>query len=257
MAGAVEVKFASEPTGPVAPAPEAPSRPEGVPEKFWNAEKGEVNTEALLKSYAALEGRLGAPKDETSEQPEQTPAGDAEKPEEGGDAEANAAAAEAGVNVADLEAHYAEHGSIPEDAYARFEAVGISKEMVDEYVQFRTSRAEALQAEMTANYGGVERVQTMIGWAGENWTEDKATAFNEAMGSKDRAKIDLALQSLEAAYQKANPKRPMLLKPQAAPSGGVNSFRSVAEMKAAMSDPRYRTDPAYRADVARRVQGMA
>lgn len=34
--------------------------PEGLPEKFWDAERGEVRTESLVKSYRALEQRLGA-----------------------------------------------------------------------------------------------------------------------------------------------------------------------------------------------------
>lgn len=38
--------------------PAAPSRPEGVPEKFWDAESGTLRAEALLKSYCELERRL-------------------------------------------------------------------------------------------------------------------------------------------------------------------------------------------------------
>lgn len=36
------------------------SRPPDVPEKFWNADRGEVRVDALLKSYDALERKLGA-----------------------------------------------------------------------------------------------------------------------------------------------------------------------------------------------------
>ncbi len=51
-------------TGAEAPSPaeeverSEPERPAHVPEKFWDAEKGEIRTEALLKSYAELERRL-------------------------------------------------------------------------------------------------------------------------------------------------------------------------------------------------------
>ncbi|MBW8270688.1 capsid assembly protein [Caldovatus aquaticus] len=45
--------------GEAAPAtPAAPQRPDGVPEKFWDAERGAVRLEALLKSYRELERRL-------------------------------------------------------------------------------------------------------------------------------------------------------------------------------------------------------
>jgi hypothetical protein len=64
--------------GAVAPAPDTelnaahqprPSRPAGVPEKFWDAEAGCVRADALLKSYLEIERKLGSmialPADET------------------------------------------------------------------------------------------------------------------------------------------------------------------------------------------------
>jgi hypothetical protein len=41
------------------PAKAAGARPEGVPEKFWDAEKGALDVAGLLKSYAELERKLG------------------------------------------------------------------------------------------------------------------------------------------------------------------------------------------------------
>ena len=53
--------FGSVEGGDSAPADEAkPSRPAGVPEKFWDAESGAMRTEALLKSYLELERKLGS-----------------------------------------------------------------------------------------------------------------------------------------------------------------------------------------------------
>ena len=43
-------------------------RPENVPEKFWNADTGEVRTDDLLKSNAHLEQFVGGKKDELKEQ---------------------------------------------------------------------------------------------------------------------------------------------------------------------------------------------
>ena len=39
---------------------EATQRPENVPEKFWDAEKGETRVDDVLKSYGELEGRFGS-----------------------------------------------------------------------------------------------------------------------------------------------------------------------------------------------------
>jgi hypothetical protein len=37
-----------------------PSRPTGVPEKFWDGEAGRIRTDALLKSYLEIERKLGS-----------------------------------------------------------------------------------------------------------------------------------------------------------------------------------------------------
>jgi hypothetical protein len=55
--------------GATGPAPETkldsasqprPSRPTGVPEKFWDGEAGCIRTDALLKSYLEIERKLGS-----------------------------------------------------------------------------------------------------------------------------------------------------------------------------------------------------
>lgn len=55
-----------------APANCAVSRPEGIPEKFWNEADGEVRTDALLQSYLELERKLGGtlplPRDDGDEE---------------------------------------------------------------------------------------------------------------------------------------------------------------------------------------------
>lgn len=45
--------------GLIEPEAPPPARPEGVPEKFWDAAAGSLRTEALLKSYVELERKLG------------------------------------------------------------------------------------------------------------------------------------------------------------------------------------------------------
>jgi protein-tyrosine-phosphatase len=47
-----------EPTVPTAPAGKIAVKPADVPEKFWDADKGELRIDVLLKSYRELERRL-------------------------------------------------------------------------------------------------------------------------------------------------------------------------------------------------------
>lgn len=44
---------------PAEPAPNPPARPADVPEKFWDAARGEIRIETLLQSYRELERKLG------------------------------------------------------------------------------------------------------------------------------------------------------------------------------------------------------
>ncbi len=45
-----------------------PKRPEDLPEKFWDSEKGAVRAEAMTKSYLELERKLGAQNDPSTEE---------------------------------------------------------------------------------------------------------------------------------------------------------------------------------------------
>ena len=57
MTAAIESNATQEP----APSASKVERPAHIPEKFWNAEKGEVNVEAMAKSYAELEASRSKP----------------------------------------------------------------------------------------------------------------------------------------------------------------------------------------------------
>lgn len=54
-----EVSLPTEPETDSSVDP-APDRPDHIPEKFWDAEVGELRTDALLKSYVELERKLGS-----------------------------------------------------------------------------------------------------------------------------------------------------------------------------------------------------
>lgn len=56
---AAEIEPAPEATAPDVSLTATAACPEGVPEKFWDAESGTLRTESLLRSYLELERRLG------------------------------------------------------------------------------------------------------------------------------------------------------------------------------------------------------
>ena len=79
---ATDARDAAEAAEPAEPA----ARPEGVPEKFWDPDAGQLRTEALLKSYLELERRLGAEpaaageEDAAATDPAEAPAEEAGEP---------------------------------------------------------------------------------------------------------------------------------------------------------------------------------
>lgn len=245
MGDVAEITITQPETGPVAPVVLSDTpRPDNVPEEFWDAEKGVMKTDEMLAALAA-QGTEEAPKagEETTEN---TPLE--------GEGEEEALAAEAGIDIAAVEASFLESGTIPEDTYEKAAKIGVSKEMVDEFVQYRVKQADMLREEMFQPFGGNDAVDAMIAWAGTNWTEAQANAFNEATGSADRGRIELALKALKTDFDRANGVKPKLVTPSGGRVKGGGSFSSMAELMAAQKDPRYAVDPAYRAEVAAKLK---
>jgi hypothetical protein len=226
---------------PVSPsaAPEAPKRPDNVPEKFWDATTGQVNTEALLKSYRDLEASRTQPATQPANQQatQQAPVVTDGKPDMGA-----------------LTAEFAANGALSDASYAALEAANIPRVMVDSYIQGQ----QALQATRDAKgfdaAGGKEAFEQMSAWAASALSPAEVSALNRALAS-DEGSMLLAVAGLKAKYEASNGKEPALLGGNSS-NGGVTPFGSNAEMTAAMRDPRYAKDAAYRQSVHARVAGM-
>lgn len=233
-------------TTPATPA-EAPvvsSRPDNVPAEYWDEATKSINTEALLAAVAAPAGDTG-----------EAPKADEEAPKVDEEKKAEALADEAGIDVGAVEAAFLETGEVPADTYEKAAKVGITKEMVDEFVGYRVRQADMLREEILQPFGGTEAVGKMAEWAGTNWTKEKAESFNKLVNSGDRGSIELAVRGLQADYQKANGTRPRLVSGTggaAASASGV--YRSIQELAADQRDPRYATDPAFQKAVFEKLR---
>jgi hypothetical protein len=100
---------------------------------------------------------------------------------------------------------------------------------------------------------GDDNYAAMVEWASETLPKPEIEAINKQLDSIDRTAVTFAFTGLKAKYEAANGKQPSILTGN---SGGVSSvadFKSVAEMTAAMADPRYKKDPAYREAVKARI----
>lgn len=239
-----EVKIpTSEPTPAEAPAP-AGSRPENVPEKFWDAEKGAINTDALLSSYGQLEKANSTP-------PAETPTGDTPKEGEG------AAAVEAlGLpdNVAPFAQTFAEKGEFTPEDYTALAELGYSKEVVDQFVAGAVAQAEASNPNKAfeARAGSPDNVAAIAEWAAANIPQGDIDLFNKASaeGKPEAAALfDLIATKFEMANGKPASNR---ITGQNAPDKS-QAFHSIQDQTNAINDPRYKTSPEYRAEVERRI----
>lgn len=222
-------------------------RPAEVPEQFWDAEKGQVNQEALLKAY--LEATAGK-QEQTQEQKQQDQQQDPEQKA----AEDALKAAKLDVNA--VRAEFDKNGRLSDDTYKALENAGFGRDVVDDFIAGQHARAQLIASESFSLAGGQESYQKMVQWAATGLSPADVQAFDKAVTGADPAARKQAIIALKAQYEAAVGKDPSLVKGQVGNAGSVTPFASRAEVVQAMRDPRYTSDPAYRAEVARRVDAM-
>lgn len=215
-------------------------RPEWLPQKFKSPAD-------LAKAYQELERKIGqkpAAQEAAPEQPEpQAEPAPQEQPIE--------------AQLGEFKKYtdeYAKTGQLSEDSYKELLARGIPKVLVDNYISnFKvaaSSQTAAVEAQIVASVGGPQEYAEMQVWASKNFSGEEIAAYNRAMESNDPQMMSFAVRGLQARYQAQSEPRLIAAVANAKPSG----YRSMAEMTAAMRDPRYATDPAYRQDVASRIK---
>lgn len=217
-----------------------PTKPEWVPEKFWDAEKGAVKAEEMAKSYSELEKKSSQPK--TEEKP---------KGEESEEA-AKDAVEEAGLDWDTIKAKGIKDGKLEDADYKRLEEdAGIPRELVDEYIELIQYRAQKNTEEAHELVGGKESMDNLLGWAAKSLAAEEITDFNDKLRGKNWRGAVNQLRFLYAEAHKSN--EPKLQSGGNAPTTAAG-YASRAEMKRDMSNPQYQTDPAFRALVAKRLQ---
>ena len=222
--------------------------------------------EDLANSYKELEGKLGAI-DQTREEPESVAEEETEEQEtETNDSEFDAeefygdglasVLEEVGIDPVDISNRFAENDEITEDDYSKLNEAGFSKQIVDTYLDGlrNASMAGDVDAQgIRDSVGGDESYQQMVSWAIENLPADDVKAFNKLTDTGDGPAIKLAVQGIYSQYNNAMGVEPNLYSGRAAASGPT-PYRSTAEVKAAMSDPRYGKDVTYTESVYSRLE---
>ena len=113
--------------------------------------------------------------------------------------------------------------------------------------------SEAQAQELMKMVGGDKAYKSMLDWAGDNFGDEEVEMYDKVMESGNPNAIFFAMQALQARYNDSVGSDGQVLTGRGAQNTD-DSFKSQAELVAAMSDPRYDRDPAYRADLMRRLE---
>lgn len=203
----------------------AQERPQWLPEKFQSPED-------LARAYSELESQFTRVNQTPTEQ---APQGNV--PQE---------------RFEFFSQEFAQNGTLSDKSYAELQNLGIPRDLVDAYISGQQALAETQVNTVYSTVGGPEQYQAMTEWAAENLPEADVDAFNNAIESGDQSMVMFAVRGLAAQFAAAN-NSPRLVQGSTS-NNGTSAFRSLAEVTAAMRDPRYRRDPAYRADVESRLR---
>lgn len=225
--------------------PTAPTKPEWVPEKFWDAEKGEVRTEAMAQSYKELESKQGVKKDEAQAAPEKAPEAD---PSAATQEDAAKELASKGLNLDDFSTEFQQAGGLSDESYKKLEEAGYPRAYVDTYIAGQKALATQFQSEVKTIAGGDEGFTAMVEWAATNADPKEIAAYNRAIDSGDIEQAKLAVAGMYGKFQAARPDEPSLI----AGSGGRvtgDVYEARAELIKDMASEEYKTNPAYRRKV--------
>ncbi len=229
--------------GYVAPKDVVAPRPDNIPEQFWDAEKGVVNTDALVKSQA--DGQLEISKLR----------GDKPEPKEGeeGYVKPDETPATQGKAVADAQAEWTEKGELSDETFAALEGVGLSKDMVNAYIDGQKAVVSNLQEAAYSPFEGQEGYDKAANWAAENMDESEIKALDVQLTSNNPAIVAKGAEALAATYVAEADIEPDTIRGNANDTTAGGSYKSSREMMKDMSSNRYKTDAAFRKEVAGKI----
>ena len=218
---------------------EVAAKPEGIPDKFYDAETGKVDYDSMAKSYNELEKKQ-------SGKPEVEPP--VEEPKT-----ADEAVEKAGLDMGKLTEEYDTNEGLTDDSYAALEAAGIPKATVDQYIQGQKALVAQAQTEAYSLTEGKEGYEAMSQWAKANLSEAELSNYNTQVNSPNSKIREQAIRGLHSQFASDSGDGKPLVHGNNSATGNTGGFGSRAQMVAAMQDSKYQSDPAYRAEVEAKV----
>lgn len=149
-------------------------------------------------------------------------------------------------------------GTLSDASFAALEKKGLTREVVQAYIDGQKTHIAQETEELTKGIGGYEQFKKIAEWAGKAIPEAERNAYNEVFKSGNKVAIQAVLEKMNTLYLEANPQPPAAqVNGNPATSAAVPNdvFASRDEMVQAMTDKRYQTgDVAYIRSVTEKIQ---
>jgi hypothetical protein len=133
---------------------------------------------------------------------------------------------------------------------------GFTDAMVNDYLTAHQAKRRQAFAEASELVGGGDKLSKILRWAANNFDGDKLASLQSGLASPNS---ELTLRGLAAAYEQANPNkepaRPTnaVTPQQAGASRELPGYKSMAEYRMDMSNPRFARDDKFRNAVEMRA----
>jgi len=203
------------------------------------------DAEALEKAYIELQGKLGKPSEEQTEEVEE------EKIEEDSTGLLDQLWEQATKNEFSDDTIAALRESSPDDLarmYLEYRNGVETEQRESEPTVLTEEQIDGLKNVV----GGQENYDQMITWAGNNLADGDINMFDHVMDKGDPAACFFAIQALQYRFQEGTGYDGQMITGKPA-ANKADVYRSQAELVAAQGDPRYENDPAYRNDVMEKL----
>ena len=235
------------------------------------------NAEDLEKAYIELQQKMG--EGQTEEAQTETPTEESELQFYTEDGSVNYDTAKevygdqlsdtfqkAEIDPFEMNTYFQENnGTLSDDMYGKLEQAGLSKNLVDSYlegVRQQTGMQQQAQApilsdaevnEVHSIAGGKDGYEQLMNWASDNMDDADAKSFDEVIETGNKAAVTFAVKALMGQYEDAVGRDSNLVQGKASDNTG-DVYRSMAEVVRDMNNPNYDRDPAVRADVQRKLE---
>ena len=167
------------------------------------------------------------------------------------------------IDPFEMAKHFEENnGTLTDDMYSKLESTGLSKEIIDNYLEgvkgnlgMSQENASPVLSESEIkdlkNIAGGERgYEQLMDWAGNNLTAQDAKNYDDVLATGNKAAISFAVKALMGQYEDANGRDSNIVTGK---QSSTENYRSMAEVVRDMNKPEYQTDEAFRDDVIRKL----